>query len=142
MTTKNTMHERYIQKIFNKTSRTLMASGGNEPVADGGGGDHSVFAAVFLNALKSADQKFFTAEDLFFNFIKEPVVGRAAQTPEYSTIRNSGHDGGDFVFYNGKYLNNSSAINIPSNDSTPIPSFSISENIEFDSNNASHPLNN
>ena len=131
MTTKNTLHERYIQKIYNKTSRTLMASGGNEPVADGGGGDHSVFAAVFLNALKSADQKFFTAEDLFFNFIKEPVVGRAAQTPEYSTIRNSGHDGGDFVFYNGKDLDNNSALIIPSNDSTPIPSFSISEKVEY-----------
>jgi hypothetical protein len=133
LTTKNTMHERYIQKIFNKTSRTLMASGGNEPVADGGGGDHSVFAAVFLNALKSANQKFFTAEDLFFNFIKEPVVGQAAQTPEYSTIRNSGHDGGDFVFYNWKNIKNNTALNIQSDDPAPkpIPSFSISENIEF-----------
>ena len=108
-----------------------MASGGNEPVADGGGGDHSVFAAVFLNALKSADQKFFTAEDLFFNFIKEPVVGRAAQTPEYSTIRNSGHDGGDFVFYNSQKIESNIAINIPSKDPNPAPSFSITENIEF-----------
>ncbi|MGV7220773.1 MAG: caspase family protein [Nitrospinales bacterium] len=131
LTTKNTMHERYIQKIFDKTSRTLMASGGNEPVADGGGGDHSVFASVFLKALKSADQKFFTAEDLFFNYIKEPVVGQAAQTPEYSTIRNSGHDGGDFVFYNWKNKESSSALNMPSKDHNPAPSFSISENIEF-----------
>jgi hypothetical protein len=130
MTTKNTLHERYIQKIYDKTSRTLMASGGNEPVADGGGGDHSVFAAVFLNALKSADQKFFTAEDLFFNFIKEPVVGQAAQTPEYSTIRNSGHDGGDFIFYNGKNLNNTSAQNDPQNSEIFNQPFSISEKVE------------
>ena len=104
-----------------------MASGGNEPVSDGGGGDHSIFAAVFLNALKSADQNFFTAEDLFFNFIKESVVGQAAQTPEYSTIRNSGHDGGDFIFHNWKNLNKNSALNNLNNDGKSDPPFSISE---------------
>ena len=110
LTAKNILHEKYITKIFGKISRTLMASGGNEPVSDEGGGNHSIFADVFLNALKSADQRYFTAEDLFFNYIKEPVVGRASQTPEYSTIRNSGHDGGDFIFSNINYQKNLPAI--------------------------------
>ena len=87
-----------VTKMLNKRSRTLMASGGNEPVADSGGGDHSVFAAVLLNALSSSEDKVFTAEELFYSHIKESVAGNADQTPEYSVIRNSGHDGGDFLF--------------------------------------------
>lgn len=98
-TSKKIAHEKYIAKILGKKSRTLMASGGNEPVSDEGGGEHSIFAAVFINALKSMDRKIFTAEDLFFNYIKEPVAGRSTQTPQYSAIRNSGHDGGDFIFH-------------------------------------------
>ena len=74
-----------------------MASGGNEPVADGGGSGHSIFAKVFLRALKNAERKIFTAEQVFLQ-IKESVAGQSEQTPEYSIIRNSGHDGGDFVF--------------------------------------------
>jgi hypothetical protein len=33
---------------------------------------------------------------------KEPVAGKSDQTPEYSPIRNSGHDAGDFVFIRRK----------------------------------------
>ena len=44
------------------------------------------------------DQVAFTAEELFYRFVKQSVAGNAEQTPEYSIIRNSGHDGGDFVF--------------------------------------------
>jgi hypothetical protein len=75
-----------------------MASGGNEPVTDAGGGDHSAFAFVLLKALNNTDEKIFTAEELFYDHIKESVAGVANQTPEYSVIRNSGHDGGDFLF--------------------------------------------
>lgn len=92
-------HKKYIRKMLGKTSRTLMASGGNEPVSDEGGGDHSIFASVFLEGLKSVDRKYFTAEELFYDFIKQSVAGRADQTPEYNTIRNSGHNGGDFIFH-------------------------------------------
>lgn len=90
--------DKYLQKMLKKASRTLIASGGNEPVADSGGEEHSIFAEVLLRALNAVDQKVFTAEELFYGFIKESVAGRAEQTPEYSIIRNSGHDGGDFLF--------------------------------------------
>jgi len=90
--------DRYLKKMLNKSSRTLMASGGNEPVADSGGGKHSVFAQVFLSALNTFEQKVFTAEELFYSYVKESVSGKAEQTPKYSIIRNSGHDGGDFLF--------------------------------------------
>ena len=88
----------YLKKMLNKPSRTLIASGGNEPVTDIGGEGHSVFAQVFLKALNSVEDKVFTAEELFYGYLKEAVAGRSEQTPEYSIIRNSGHEGGDFLF--------------------------------------------
>jgi len=88
----------FLRKMQNRPSRTLMASGGNEPVADGGGTGHSIFADVFLKALNGMEQGSFTADELFHNEIKTRVAGRSDQVPEYGDIRNSGHDGGDFVF--------------------------------------------
>lgn len=92
--------DRYLKRMFEKKSRTLMSSGGNEPVADGGGGGkHSVFADIFIRALKEMNRPVFTADELFSEqSIKESVTGRSEQTPDYEYIRNSGHDHGDFIF--------------------------------------------
>jgi len=76
----------------------VMASGGNEPVADGGGEGHSIFAAVLLQSLRDVDGKEFTAGALFQK-IAVRVAGRSQQTPQYSAIVNSQHDGGDFIFW-------------------------------------------
>lgn len=89
---------RYLQKMVAGKSRTLMASGGNEPVADGGGGNHSIFANALLRGLSQMDKGQFTANELFRNFVEESVAGRAKQTPEYNPLRDSGHESGDFVF--------------------------------------------
>lgn len=94
----NTTRENYLNKLFEKPSRVLIASGGNEPVSDGGAGGHSLFADVFLKALRAPFDKIFTAEELMTRHLKESVAGRTEQTPEYKVIRNSGHDGGDFLF--------------------------------------------
>ena len=89
---------RYLSKMQAKRSRTLLASGGNEPVSDIGGKGHSVFAKALLRGLAGIDHKEFTAEELYYQYIKEMVAGSSEQTPEYNIIRNSGHEGGDFVF--------------------------------------------
>jgi uncharacterized caspase-like protein len=94
--------ERYLRKMVAGKSRTLMASGGSEPVADGGGGGHSIFARAFLTGLDKMTKDEFTAAELFRSFIQESVSGRSDQTPEYSPLRNSGHDSGDFVFFRKK----------------------------------------
>ncbi|MBI5749164.1 MAG: SUMF1/EgtB/PvdO family nonheme iron enzyme [Nitrospinae bacterium] len=98
--TKSGERDEFIKKMMEKPSRTLMASGGNEPVADSGGGNHSVFASAFLKALKETEKNVFTAEELFHGrgSVKEMVAGKSDQVPEYNTIKNSGHGGGDFVF--------------------------------------------
>jgi uncharacterized caspase-like protein len=90
--------DRFIRKMAGGKSRMLMASGGNEPVADGGGGRHSVFANALLRGLGRMEQNIFTGAELFRDYVQESVAGRANQTPEYSPLRNSGHDSGDFVF--------------------------------------------
>ena len=90
--------DQYLNKMQAKKSRTILASGGNEPVSDIGGKGHSVFAAALLHGLNRMEKNSFSAEELFYDHIKERVAGNADQTPEYNIIRNSGHDGGDFVF--------------------------------------------
>ena len=90
--------EGYLKKMQERPSRTLMASGGNEPVSDSGGGNNSVFAAAFLKALKESDKAIFTAEEIFHGRIKPIVAGKSDQVPEYCSLKNSGDEGGDFVF--------------------------------------------
>ncbi len=87
----------YYQRISMKKARTVMASGGLEPVADDGGkGNHSVFASALIEALDE-NQGILDAT-LLFSKIRRPVMVNADQTPEYSDIRKAGHDGGDFLF--------------------------------------------
>ncbi|MDQ1612702.1 MAG: hypothetical protein QOG00_2633, partial [Pyrinomonadaceae bacterium] len=90
--------EQFLRRMVAGRSRTLMASGGDEPVADGGGRGHSVFAGALLRGLREMDRTQFTAAELFRSYIEEAVAGRANQTPEYNPLRNSGHESGDFVF--------------------------------------------
>lgn len=89
---------RYLQKMIEGRSRTLMSSGGLEPVSDGGSAGHSVFANALLRGLTTTDDQAFSAEILFQQFIRVSVAGKSDQTPQYGAIRNSGHDSGDFVF--------------------------------------------
>jgi hypothetical protein len=88
----------FINRMLRSRSRTLMASGGDEPVSDQGSNGHSVFAYALLRALERTDGQMFTASDMFYGSVREQVAGRSEQLPEYSIIRNSSHDEGDFVF--------------------------------------------
>lgn len=85
-----------LERLAIKKSRTVMSSGGLEPVADGGGGGHSVFANAFLSAL--ADNKSVMETQRLFTVLREKVAVNADQTPEYADVRKAGHDGGDFIF--------------------------------------------
>jgi uncharacterized caspase-like protein len=55
----------FLNRMSRSRSRTLMASGGDEPVSDGGSDGHSVFAYGVLRALERSTQPIFTASDLF-----------------------------------------------------------------------------
>lgn len=86
----------YLKRIARKRARVAMVSGGLEPVADSAGGKNSPFAQAFLDALsENADV---IDDTRLFAAIRRPVILHAKQTPEYSDVRDSGHDGGDFLF--------------------------------------------
>ena len=87
----------YLYRISNKRARSVLSSGGLEPVVDSGGaGHHSVFASAFITALLDNDG-IMDGTQLFSN-IRRPVMLNSDQTPEYSDLRKAGHDGGDFIF--------------------------------------------
>lgn len=88
----------YLRRMLESPSRTLMASGRDEPVADGGKDGHSIFAYALIESLRAIQEDGFTAGDLFHRFIQQEVAGGSEQVPQYSIIQNSGHEFGDFVF--------------------------------------------
>jgi len=89
--------DNYLSKISRKRARSVLCSGGLEPVIDTGGkGGHSVFASCFIEALKE-NRDIIIATELFSK-IRRPVMLNSDQTPEYSDIRKAGHEGGDFLF--------------------------------------------
>ena len=86
-----------IERLFEKKARVAITSGGEEPVADSiQGSKNSVFAAAFLDALSAIDSP--TPASTLFNNILGEVSVKANQTPQYSDMRELGHDGGDFIF--------------------------------------------
>lgn len=91
----------YYLRIAQKRARSVIASGGLEPVIDSGGkGNHSVFSSAFINALQ--DNKSIIDASELFSRIRRPVVLNADQTPEYADIRKAGHEGGEFIFVREK----------------------------------------
>lgn len=92
--------ERVLAELSGKASRMLMASGGDEPVLDGGGSGHSVFARALLEALKSPPSNTFSAAQIF-QTIQRTVGNAATQIPEFSKLPGRGgteHAGGQMIF--------------------------------------------
>jgi len=84
-----------------KRSRLLLSSGGDQPVLDEGGGNHSIFAKAFLDELERND-RLLPSPELFLR-VRDRVTERAAalafeQKPEFKTIKAAGHEVGDFFF--------------------------------------------
>ena len=94
----NTFENREIllQRLTNKKSRLVFTSGGKEPVQDGGGGNHSIFAKSLINVLEE-NTKEITLTEITQKVIPY-VITNSDQTPEFAPIHKSGHDGGDFIF--------------------------------------------
>lgn len=89
--------ERYYKEVHNLISRQALTSGGIEPVMDGGKEGHSVFAYYFLKALTNNQSKFYDASQLF-STIKIPVTNNSEQSPQFQSIKNTGDEGGQFIF--------------------------------------------
>ncbi len=92
------IQEKWIKLMTKSRSRTVLTSGGVQPVLDEGGNGHSIFANAFLNALK-------TNEDILQGYALYRQVTSIVsnnsfntQTPEYAPIKHAGHETGQFFF--------------------------------------------
>jgi hypothetical protein len=97
----NEARDHWLKSMAEKRSRTVLSSGGLQPVLDEGGGNHSVFAKAFLDVLIS------NAEILDGQRLGLEVAARVSyaaanvrveQDPQYAPIRYAGHEAGDFLF--------------------------------------------
>ncbi|HEY6951843.1 MAG TPA: caspase family protein [Bacteroidota bacterium] len=89
--------QRYYTEVERRASRQAMSSGGLEPVMDGGRDGHSVFTYYLLQALKNNSSPNLDAGQLY-DEIKIPVANNSDQTPIFNAIKNTGDEGGQFVF--------------------------------------------
>lgn len=89
---------KYYNRVFSLKSRQAITSGGIEPVMDGGKDGHSVFTYYLLQALQNNKNSYLDAGQLFEK-LKVPVVNNSEQAPKFSPIKNTGDEGGQFVFF-------------------------------------------
>ena len=84
-----------LKQNLDKEVRIAFTSGGNEPVMDGGGGKHSVFAKNLLNVLNKLDGP--TVGRDIYEKVEKKMVNEVKQEPRYNPILD-GDISGDFIF--------------------------------------------
>ena len=89
--------EKYYKEVHGLASRQAFTSGGIEPVMDGGKNGHSVFAYYLLKSLNENESKFMDASQVYEK-IKIPVVNNSDQTPKLAPLKDTGDEGGQFIF--------------------------------------------
>lgn len=89
--------EKYYKEVYTLVSRQALTSGGLEPVTDGGRDGHSVFTYYLLKILSDNSAKYLDAGQLY-DKLKIPVTNNSDQSPKFSPIKNSGDEGGQFIF--------------------------------------------
>ena len=92
----------YHRTVLKKRSRHALTSGGLAPVLDSGGGGHSVFAAAFIDSLRSSEESVLEGQQLFLEVAARVTHAaderRFEQIPQYAPIKYTGHEAGDFFF--------------------------------------------
>lgn len=88
--------DQHLASLMVRNSRRFITSGANEPVQDGGGQGHSIFARAMLEGLRRETGPF-SATDLFVRHIQRAVSANSKQVPQIFPAK-LGHDGGDLVF--------------------------------------------
>lgn len=92
--------QRWLRVMAKTRSRTVLTSGGLEPVLDIGGGKHSVFARSLIDVLKG--NKGILEGTKLFREIKQRVSAAThnsdlEQIPEYGPLKSSHHEFSDFL---------------------------------------------
>jgi Caspase domain/Sel1 repeat len=90
-----------LSRLLRLPSRTVLTSGGEEPVIDNGGQGNSIFARAFLGFLSRNDH--IVEAQSVYNAIFDVVRQEAArlkveQSPRYAGLADAGHLNGEFLF--------------------------------------------
>lgn len=94
--------DKWLKVMNSRKARTVLTSGGVQPVLDAGGGDHSIFANAFLKVLRGNKKQVMEDYDVFRE-VSSQVRGAAAQvgfqqSPQYAPLQHAGHEGSPFFF--------------------------------------------
>lgn len=92
---------RRLTNLSKLPSRTVLTSGGEQPVLDSGGGQHSIFAQVLIGVLQSNDRVMEGGS--LYNAVFDDVRRASSklkqeQSPRYDVLADAGHRNGEFLF--------------------------------------------
>ena len=109
--------DKYYLNLYNEKSRWGMTSGNKTPVADDGTGGHSIFAYQLLKELSKNENPYISTQEIYTR-IAPIVSNNSEQVPICRPIRNTGDQGGEFVFV----ASSAAVVDIPakSKDTTTI----------------------
>jgi len=89
--------DKYYLNLYNEKSRWGMTSGNKTPVSDRGSGGHSVFAYQLIKELRKNEKPYVSTQEIYTRIA--PIVGNnSEQAPLCRPVRNTGDQGGEFVF--------------------------------------------
>ena len=91
------MNDQFFARLYASKSRWGLTSGGTEPVADSGKGGHSIFAYHLIKLLRENNDPYLVPSHIF-DQIAPVIANNADQTPRSEPIKNTGDEGGQFVF--------------------------------------------
>ena len=82
-------------------ARTVLTSGGLQPILDSGGNGHSIFASAFLDVLNENDgvmEGYRLYKAMSQQVSLRSTLKGLKQVPEYSAIKHAGHEGSEYYF--------------------------------------------
>ncbi len=89
--------DRWYAELHKERSRWGLTSGGTEPVADRGLSGHSPFAYFLLKMLRENEQSYLVPSTILEKLARL-VANNTTQVPRSGPLRQSGDEGGQFVF--------------------------------------------
>ena len=91
------INDKYYLNLYNEKSRWGMTSGNKTPVSDSGTAGHSVFAYQLIKKLQANDKPYLSTQEIYTAIA--PIIGNnSEQTPLCRPIRQTGDQGGEFIF--------------------------------------------
>jgi TPR repeat protein len=98
-------HLTWLRAMAKSRARLALTSGGLNPVADVGGGEHSLFANALLSILET-NSDILEGQRLYQQVFAQVAIGaenlNIVQEPLYAPIRHAGHESGEFFFLPGR----------------------------------------